>query len=107
VAVILFLPGVVLLILIAAWLGRGKPNDQNRTNGLAAPAVALGFRRRQLLSESLGVKALDPRPGPGEFDLLPSLSVSAPGARSWSNLSRGPARLDLHFGLTGFGKLLI
>lgn len=28
-----FIVGVVLLILIAAWLGRGKPNDHNGTNG--------------------------------------------------------------------------
>jgi hypothetical protein len=33
VAAILFIIGVVLLILVAAWLERGKPNDQNRTNG--------------------------------------------------------------------------
>jgi hypothetical protein len=32
-AAFLFIVGVVLLILIAAWLGRGKVNDRNRTNG--------------------------------------------------------------------------
>lgn len=32
-AAILLIVGVVLLILIAAWLARGKPNDHNGTNG--------------------------------------------------------------------------
>jgi hypothetical protein len=32
-ATVLFIIGVVLLILVAAWLGRGKTNDQNNTNG--------------------------------------------------------------------------
>ncbi len=32
-ATIFFIVGVVLLILIAAWLARGKPNDHNGTNG--------------------------------------------------------------------------
>jgi hypothetical protein len=32
-AAALFIVGVVLLILLAAWLGRGKPNNRNDTDG--------------------------------------------------------------------------